>query len=128
MDVAAQVATSQTTEAKKAEESRKQSEQAVSQVAKLESDSRAAYAKQEYATAQELMRQADQLRAELAQKTKDSDAAITKSKDGVNQAIQNIRESEDILNKALDAEGLAHQNAAKSAVAARDQIKQTLAD
>jgi tape measure domain-containing protein len=128
MDLAAQVATSQTTEAKKAEESRKQSEQAVSQVAKLESDSRAAYAKQEYATAQDLMRQADQLRAELAQKTKDSDAAVTKSKDGVNQAIQNIRESEDILNKALDAEGLAHQNAAKSALAARDQIKQTLAD
>lgn len=128
MDLAAQVATSQTTEAKKAEESRKQSEQAVSQVAKLESDSRAAYAKQEYATAQDLMRQADQLRAELAQKTKDSDVAVTKSKDGVNQAIQNIRESEDILNKALDAEGLAHQNAAKSALAARDQIKQTLAD
>ena len=128
MDLAAQVATSQTTEAKKAEDSRKQSEQAVSQVAKLESDSRAAYAKQEYATAQDLMRQADQLRAELAQKTKDSDAAVTKSKDGVNQAIQNIRESEDILNKALDAEGLAHQNAAKSALAARDQIKQTLAD
>ena len=128
MDLAAQVATSQTTEAKKAEESRKQYEQAVSQVAKLESDSRAAYAKQEYATAQDLMRQADQLRAELAQKTKDSDVAVTKSKDGVNQAIQNIRESEDILNKALDAEGLAHQNAAKSALAARDQIKQTLAD
>jgi tape measure domain-containing protein len=128
MDLAAQVATSQTTEAKKAEESRKTSEQAVSQVAKLESDARAAYAKQEYATAQDLMRQADQLRAELAQKTKDSDAAVTKSKDGVNQAIQNIRESEDILNKALDAEGLAHQNAAKSALASRDQIKQTLAD
>ncbi|NDP40550.1 MAG: phage tail tape measure protein [Rhodoferax sp.] len=128
MDLAAQVATSQTTEAKKAEEARKQSEQGFSEVAKLEAQSRAAASKQEYTTAQDLMRQADQLRAELAQKTKDSDAAVVKGKEGVNKAIQDIRESEDILNKALDAEGLAHQNAAKSAVAARDQIKQTLAD
>ena len=128
MDLAAQVASTQTSEAKKAEEARKQSEQALSEVTKLESQSREAYRKQEYATAQDLMRQADQLRAELAQKTKESDAAITKGKEGVNQAIQNIRESEDILNKTLDAESQAHQNAAKSALAARDQIKQTLTD
>lgn len=128
MDLAAQVASTQTTEARRAEEARKQSEQALSEVTKLESQSREAYRKQEYATAQDLMRQADQLRAELAQKTKESDAAITKGKEGVNQAIQNIRESEDILNKTLDAESKAHQDAAKSALAARDQIKQTLTD
>jgi tape measure domain-containing protein len=128
MDLAAQVASTQTSEAKKAEEARKQSEQALSEVTKLESQSREAYRKQEYATAQDLMRQADQLRAELAQKTKESDAAVTKGKEGVNQAIQNIRESEDILNKTLDAESQAHQNAAKSALAARDQIKQTLTE
>lgn len=128
MDLAAQVASTQTSEAKKAEDARKQSEQALSEVTKLESQSREAYRKQEYATAQELMRQADALRAELAQKTKESDAAVTKGKEGVNQAIQNIRESEEILNKTLDAESQAHQNAAKSALAARDQIKQTLTD
>ena len=128
MDLAAQVASTQTSEAKKAEEARKQSEQALSEVTKLESQSREATRRQEYATAQDLMRQADQLRAELAQKTKESDAAVTKGKEGVNQAIQNIRESEDILNKTLDAESQAHQNAAKSALAARDQIKQTLTE
>jgi tape measure domain-containing protein len=128
MDLAAQVASTQTSEAKKAEEARKQSEQALSEVTKLETQSREAYRKQEYATAQDLMRQADALRAELAQKTKESDAAITKGKEGVNQAIQNIRESEEILNKTLDAESQAHQNAAKSALAARDQIKQTLTE
>jgi hypothetical protein len=41
------------------------------------------------------MRQADQLRAELAQKAKDADAQIAQGKDGVNQAIQRIRESEE---------------------------------
>lgn len=45
---------------------------------------------------------------------------------GVNQAIQRIRESEEILNKTLDAEAKAHQTAAQSALTARDQIQQTL--
>ena len=39
----------------------------VSQVTQLESQSRDAYRKQEYAQAEALMRQADALRAELAQ-------------------------------------------------------------
>ncbi|MFN3294950.1 MAG: hypothetical protein ACK414_16145, partial [Gemmobacter sp.] len=126
MDLAAQVASSQTSEAKRGEDARKQSEQAVSQVTQLEAQSREAYRRQEYAQAEALMRQADQLRAELAQKAKDADAQIAQGKDGVNQAIQRIRESEEILNKTLDAEAKAHQTAAQSALTARDQIKQTL--
>ncbi|MBN9462180.1 MAG: phage tail tape measure protein [Burkholderiales bacterium] len=127
MDLAAQVASSQTSEAKRGEDARKQSEQAVSQVTQLESQSRDAYRKQEYAQAEALMRQADQLRAELAQKTKDADAQIAQGKDGVNQAIQRIRESEEILNKTLDAEAKAHQTAAQSALSAREEISRTLA-
>ena len=126
MDVAAQVASAQTTEAKRGEDARKQSEQAASQVTQLESQSREAYRKQEYAQAEALMRQADQLRAELAQRTKEADAQIAQGKDGVWQAIQRIRESEDILNKSLDAEASAHQKAAQAALSARDEIKQTL--
>jgi len=127
MDLAAQVATSQTSEAKRAEEARKQSEQGASQVAQLEAQSREAYRKQEYAQAEALMRQADQLRAEMAQKTKEADAQVVQAKDGVNQAIQRIRDSQEILNKTLDAESAAHQKAAQSALSARDEIKQTLA-
>ncbi len=126
MDLAAQVASSQTSEAKRGEDARKQSEQAVSQVTQLEAQSREAYRKQEYAQADALMRQADQLRAELAQKTKDADTQIAQGKDGVNQAIQRIRESEEILTKTLDAEAQAHKTAAQAALSARDQIRQTL--
>ncbi|MCZ8257052.1 MAG: tape measure protein, partial [Polaromonas sp.] len=61
MDLASQVASSQTSEAKRGEDARKQSEQAVSQVTQLESQSRDAYRKQEYAQAEALMRQADAL-------------------------------------------------------------------
>jgi tape measure domain-containing protein len=127
MDLAAQVANSQTSEAKRGEEARKQSEQAVSQVTQLEAQAREATRRQEYAQAEALMRQADQLRAELAQKAKDADAQIAQGKDGVNQAIQRIRDSEEILNRALDAEAKAHQTAAQSALSAREEIKQTLA-
>lgn len=126
MDLAAQVASNQTAQAKQAEEARKQSEQAVSQVAQLESQARAANSRQEYAQAADLMRQADALRAELAQKTKDSDSAIAQGKQGVNSAIEAIRASEEILNKTLDAQALAHKGAATSALDAREQIKQTL--
>ena len=128
MDLAAQVATSQTTDAKRAEDAKKQSEQAYSQVLQLEAQSRDAYRKQEYATAEALMRQADALRAELSQKTKESDAAITQGKQGINSAIQDIRTSEEILNAALDAQAQAHQKAAQAALTAREQIKQTLLD
>ncbi len=126
MDLASQVASAHTSEAKRGEDARKQSEQAVSQVTQLESQSRDAYRKQEYAQAEALMRQADALRTELAQKTKDADAQIAQGKDGVNQAIQRIRESEEILNKTLDAEAKAHQTAAQAALTAREQIQQTL--
>ncbi len=128
MDLAAQVASTQTSEAKKAEEAKKQSESAHSQVVALEAQAREATRKQEYATAENLMRQAEQLRAELAQKTKESDAAITQGKEGVNRSIQDIRESEEILNKTLDAQAQAHQKAAQAAVSAREQVKQTLSD
>jgi len=128
MDLAAQVASTQTSEAKKAEEAKKQSESAHSQVVALEAQAREASRKQEYATAENLMRQAEQLRAELAQKTKESDAAITQGKEGVNRSIQDIRESEEILNKTLDAQARAHQKAAQAAVSAREQVKQTLSE
>ena len=128
MDLAVQVGSAQTAEAKKAEEAKKASEQAHTQVVTLESQAREASRKQEYDKAADLMRQADALRAELAQKTKESDAAITQGKDGVNRSIQAIRESEDILLKSLDAQAQAHKQAAQAAVAAREQIKQTLTD
>ncbi len=127
MDLAAQVATTQTNEAKRGEEARKQSEQSASQVAQLEAQAREAYGRQEYAQAEALMQQAHQLRAELAQKAKAADAQIAEGKDGVNQAIQRIRASEEILNQTLDAEAKAHQNAAQAALSAREQIKNTLA-
>ena len=126
MDMAAQVATSQTNEAKRGEEARKQSEQAVSQVTQLEAQSREAYRRQEYQQATELMRQADQLRAELAQKAKDADVQAAQGKQGVRDAIDRIRQSEEILNHALEAEAKAHQTAAREALSARDQIRQTL--
>ncbi|MDD2923997.1 tape measure protein [Rhodoferax sp.] len=128
MDLAVQVGSTQTAEAKKAEEAKKASEQAHTQVVTLESQAREASRKQEYDKAADLMRQADTLRAELAQKTKESDAAIAQGKDGVNRSIQAIRESEDILVKSLDAQAQAHKQAAQAAVAAREQIKQTLTD
>ena len=126
MDLAVQVATSQTTEAKRAEDAKKQSEQAHTQIVQLEAQSRQASSKQEFDSATDLMRQADALRAELAQKTTAADAAIVQGKQGINSAIGDIRTSEEILNKTLDAQALAHQNAAKSALDAREQIKQTL--
>lgn len=126
MDLAAQVASNQTSEAKRAEEARKQSEQAVSQVTQLEAQAREAYRKQEYAQAEALMRQAEQLRAELAQKAKDADAQIAQGKQGVADAIDRIRQSEEILNQTLDAEAKAHKTAAQSALSAREEIQRTL--
>ncbi len=128
MDMAAQVATSQTNEAKRGEEARKQSEQAVSQVTQLEAQSREAYRRQEYQQATDLMRQADQLRAELAQKAKDADVQAAQGKQGVRDAIDRIRQSEEILNQTLDAEAKAHQTAARSAITARDEIQRTLTE
>ncbi|MBK1674630.1 hypothetical protein CKO35_15295 [Ectothiorhodospira shaposhnikovii] len=128
MDMAAQVATSQTNEAKRGEEARRQSEQAASQVTQLEAQSREAYRRQEYQQATDLMRQADQLRAELAQKAKDADAQAVQGKQGVREAIDRIRESEEILNQTLDAESAAHQTAARSALTARDEIQRALAE
>ncbi|MCA3253887.1 MAG: phage tail tape measure protein, partial [Rubrivivax sp.] len=45
-----------------------------------------------------------------------------------NQAIQRIRESEEILNQTLDAEAKAHQRAAQAALSARDEIQRTLTE
>lgn len=126
MDMAAQVATSQTNEAKRAEDARKQSEQNLTQVVQLEAQSREAYRKQEYATADQLMRQADTLRAEIAQKSQAADQAAVRSKNDVAGAIGAIRTSEELLNQALDAEAKAHRTAAQSAISARDEIRQTL--
>lgn len=127
MDLAAQVASAQAGEARRAEDARRQAEQAVSQVTQLEAQARDAIRRQETAQAEALMRRADQLRAELARKSSESDAQAAQGKDGVNQAIQRIRESEEILRQALDAEGAAHQKAAQSALSARGEIQQALA-
>ena len=116
MDLAAQVASAQTNEAKRGEEARRQAEQGVSQVTQLEAQAREAWLRHEYDQANTLARQADQVRAELAQKTKDADAQIAQGKDGVSQAIGRIRDSEHLLNQALDAEARAHQQAAQSAL------------
>jgi len=128
MDMAAQVASSQASEAKRGEEARKQSEQAVSQVTQLEAQSREAYRRQEYQQAADLMRQADQMRAELAQKVNNADAQAAQGKQGVSDAIDHIRQSEEILNQTLDAEANAHQTAARSAITARDEIQRTLTE
>jgi len=117
-----------TSEAKRAEDARKQSEQAVSQVTQLEAQSREAYRKQEYAQAEALMRQADALRTELAAKAKAADNQIAQGKQGVADAIDRIRQSEEILNQTLDAEAKAHKSAAQSALAAREEIQRTLAE
>lgn len=126
MDLAAQVATAQTNEAKRAEDAKKQSEQNMTQVVQLEAQSREAYRKQEYATADQLMRQAETLRAEIAQKSQAADQAAVQSKTEVAGAIGAIRTSEALLNQTLDAESAAHQKAAQSAITAREQIQQTL--
>lgn len=128
MDLASQVASSQTSEAKRGEDARRQAEQGASQVALLEARAREASRNQEYGKSEALMRQADALRAEISQRTQDADAAITRGKQGVNTAIQDIRSSEEILGQALNAEAAAHRNAAQTAVSARDQIKQTLTE
>lgn len=126
MDLAAQVATTQTNEAKRAEEARKQAEQNMTQVVQLEAQSREAYRKQEWASAEQLMRQAEALRAEIAQKTEAADTAAKQSKNDVNQAIQSIRTSEELLKQSLEGEGAAHQQAAQAAQAAGETIRQTL--
>jgi tape measure domain-containing protein len=126
MDLAAQVASTQSSEAKRAEDVRKQSEQGFSEVTRLEAQAREAARKQEYGEAEHLMRQADQRRDELAQRTRESDAAIARGKGEVNRAVQSLRDSEDLLNQTLDAEARAHQKAAQSALTARDEIRQTL--
>ncbi|WP_275760264.1 tape measure protein [Ralstonia pseudosolanacearum] len=127
IDLAAQVASTQSSEAKRAEDARRQSEQAVTQVAQLEAQAREARGRQESAQAEALMRQADELRAQSAQRMANADAQAVQGKTAVNEAIGRIRDSEAILNQTLDAEARAHQRAAQSAVSARQGIQQTLA-
>ncbi len=78
MDLASQVASSQTSEAKRGEDARRQAEQGASQVALLEARAREASRNQEYGKSEALMRQADRLRAEISQRTQEADAAITR--------------------------------------------------
>ncbi|MEF3063016.1 tape measure protein, partial [Ralstonia solanacearum] len=127
MDLAAQVASTQSSEAKRAEDARRQSEQAVTQAVQLEAQAREARGRQEYAQAEALQRQADELRAQSAQRVATADAQAVQGKTAVNEAISRIRDSEAILNQTLDAEARAHQRAAQSAVSARQDVQQTLA-
>ena len=128
MDLAAQVAASETSEARRAEDARRQAEQGATQIAALEARAREASRNQEYGKSEALMRQADQLRAEISQRTQEADAAIARGKEGVNTAVQKIKSSEEILTQTLDAEANAHRTAAQSAMSARDQIKQSLTE
>lgn len=128
MDLAVQVGSTQTAEAKKARDAKDQSEQAHTQVVALQTQAREASRQGEYDKAADLMRQADALSSELAQKTLSADGQIAQGKQGINSAIGDIRTSEEILNKTLDAQAQAHQNAANAALSAREQIRQTLSD
>jgi phage-related minor tail protein len=127
MDMAAQVASSQTNEAKRSEDARRQSEQAVTQAVQLEAQAREARRRQEYDQANTLEQQAAQLRADAAQKARDADMQAVQGKQGVVDAIDRIRQSEDILNRSLDAEASAHRTAAQEAISARGEIANTLA-
>jgi len=126
MDLAAQVATTQTSEAKRAADTRNRSEQDFSRVVQLESQARDASRRGEFDRARDLMQQADDLRADIHDKTRSADQEIVSSKRDVNNAIDAIRASEDLLSRALDGEGQAHQSAAQEAISARQDIQTTL--
>ncbi len=126
MDLAAQVASAQTSEAKRAEDARRQSEQALSQAVQLEGQAREASRRKEYGQEADLLRQAGELRAQAAQRAREADEQSTRGKAGVRQAIDDIRQSEDILNRSLDAEAQAHRTAADTATRAREDIGRVL--
>ena len=126
MDMAAQVASTQANEAKRAEQARKQSEQNLTQVVQLEAQAREARRNQEYASADQVMRQAEVLRAEITKKTQAADRTTRQGKHDVAEAIGAIRTSEALLTEALDKEAKAHQGAAQSALDARAQIRRAL--
>lgn len=128
MDLAVQVANTQSSEAKRGEQARQQSEQAASQIAHLESQARAASSRREFDAERQLLQQAGELRAEMAAKAREADAQVVHGKRGVLDAIDRIRDSEGILNDALDAEARAHRNAADAAISARGGIQRALAD
>jgi hypothetical protein len=88
MDLAVQVGSAQTAEAKKAQEAKKQAEQAHTQVVPWSRRRARPRASRSTTKQPTMMRQADALRAELAQKTKESDAAITQGKEGVNRPFR----------------------------------------
>lgn len=128
MDLAVQVANTQSAEAKRGEQARQQAEQSATQIAQLQAQAREASARKEFETANSLMQQAGELRAQLAAKAREADQQIAQGKDGVRQSIDRIREAEEILNRALDAEAQAHRSAADAARSARNEIQRTLSD
>lgn len=128
MDLAVQVANTQSAEAKRGEQARQQAEQSATQIAQLQAQAREASARKEFETANSLMQQAGELRAQLAAKAREADQQIAQGKDGVRQSIDRIREAEEILNRALDAEAQAHRSAADAARSARNEIQRTLSE
>jgi tape measure domain-containing protein len=128
MDLAVQVANTQSAEAKRGEQARQQAEQSATQIAQLQAQAREASARKEFETANSLMQQAGELRAQLAAEAREADQQIAQGKDGVRQSIDRIREAEEILNRALDAEAQAHRSAADAARSARNEIQRTLSD
>ncbi len=73
------------------------------------------------------MQQAAQLQAELQKKISEAASEASRGKAGTAQAIDAVRQSQELLNQALDAEAQAHKNAAASATAARAEVQQVLA-
>lgn len=128
MDLAVQVANTQSSEAKRGEQARQQSEQTFSQIVQLESQARQANHRREFDTEAQLLQQAGDLRAQMTNKAREADRQIRDGKNGVRQSIDEIRESESLLNDALDAEARAHRTAADTATSARNAIQRTLAD
>ena len=127
MDLAAEVASTQASEAKKGQEARAAAEKEQTQVVQIEAQARDAARRGEMDQAQNYMRQAAQLQADIAAKMKAADDEAGKGKAGTADAILRIKQAQDLLNEALDGEAKAHQSAAASAVEARGQVEQVLA-
>jgi tape measure domain-containing protein len=128
MDLAAQVASTESAEAKRAADAKIQAAQEASRVQTLEAQAREAASRQEFDRSDALLREAENLRASLAQKSRDADQESLRGKSELNQAIERIRESETLLQQTLDAEGAAHKRAANDATNARDAIQRTIAE
>jgi hypothetical protein len=126
MELAAQVASSKNSEAKRAADETLRIEKEVTQVLALEEQARQAHRAENYQKERELQEQAAALREQIANKAVESEKTVGKAKADVLDAIGQIRDSEEILNQTLDKEAAAHKSAAAAAITARDSILETI--